>query len=643
MKKNTKYTLVLIMFSLLLTVPVQAQSLKLKKANNYYQQFAYDKAVKAYEALKEKTPGVYRNLAKSYLMLGNINKAEQYYVDLIATNQYQPEDVFDYASVLLMDKKYDEAANWMEKFYKLKPNDLRAKAFMENPLYYRDLLKSDPKMVLTNIDINTKFEDFSPVFYKNNQVVFASSRDNGYVVTKKWDGNLQPFLDLYVADITDGNNLTNVSKFNNVVNKKYHDAPATFNANGDYMIITRNIYNDSKLKDNKLWLYETFLIDNQYWSEPKPIYFNSDNFSNGQATLSPDGNTMYFVSDRPGGYGGTDIYKSVRGLDGRWSEPENLGDKINTEGNEMFPIYDAKGDYLFYSSNGLPGLGGLDIFVSKIKHDGSLTKPINLGAPINSNRDDFSLVYNTDGSGFISSNRPGGKGDDDIYSFKNMPKYNDKIKECYISGIVSDKETKEPLIFAKVYLLNDKGQKIKEFETAADGKYEFGIDCGNAYQIYVLREAYDDSHATIDSKQFETPKIVKNFALKRPLSLGKNEMCDHKITPIYYDLDKFFIRYKDKVSLDKIISLMNKFPEMKLEVSSYTDSRASKPYNVVLSKNRTMSVIKYLTDHGIDKNRLVAKWFGELYPVNACVDGVKCSDEEYQQNRRTEFKILNCQ
>ncbi len=642
MKINTKYTLVLVFFSLLMTVPTQAQSLRLKKANKYYQQFAYDKAIKAYEALKEKTPGVYRNLAKSYLMLGNINKAEQNYAELMASNQYQPEDIFDYASVLRMDKKYDEAANWMEKFYKIKPNDLRAKAFMENPLYYRELLQADPQMVLTNVEANTKYEDFSPVFYKNNEVVFASSRDNGYMLTKKWDGNRQPFLDLYAADLTEGNNLTNVRKFNNVVNKKYHDAPATFNAAGDYMIVTRNIYND-KVKDNKLWLYESQLMDGQYWSEPQPLYFNSENFSNGQASLSPDGKTMYFTSDRPGGFGGTDIYKSVRGMDGKWSEPQNLGPKINTEGNEMFPVFDAKGGYLFYSSNGLPGLGGLDIFVSKIKRDGSLTKPVNLGAPINSNMDDFSFIYNADGSGFISSNRPGGKGDDDIYSFKNMPKFNNKIKECYITGIVTDKETKEPLVFAKVYLLDDKGHKIKQVETGLDGKYDFGIDCGNTYQIYVLREAYNDAKATIDSKKYDTPKIVKNFALERPEAVGKKEMCDYKIQPIYYDLDKFFIRYKDKVRLDKIISLMNKYPEMKIEVASYTDSRASKPYNVILSKNRTMSVIKYLTDHGISKDRLVAKWFGELYPVNACVDGVKCTEEEYQQNRRSEFKILNCE
>jgi len=645
MKIYTKQRIVLVLLSLMLGFSASAQSLRLKKANKYFKEYAYDKAVRAYESIDDKTPAIYRNLAKSYVMLNNLDKAEENYSSLMSSGAYQPEDVYDYASVLMMNKKYDEAANWMEKFYKLKPDDSRAKAYMANPLYYRDLLQSDPKMALNNLDINTPYEDFSPVYYKDNEVVFASSRDNSHLINRKWNGNRQPFLDLYLADLTDGNNLTNVRKFNEVVNKKYHDAPATFNQAGDYMIVTRNIYTKDKLNDNKLWLYESHLIDNSYWDDPTPLYFNDKNFSTGQASLSPDGKIMYFVSDRPGGFGGTDIYKTVKGIDGKWSVPENLGPKINSEGNEMFPYYDAKGNYLFFSSNGWPGLGGLDVFVTKVKRDGSYTKPQNLGAPINSNRDDFGFIYKQDGSGFVSSNRAGGKGDDDIYSYKNMPNFQDKIKECYLSGTITDKTTQEPLAYAQVILTDAAGNKLKEVETKADGKYDFGIDCGNVYNVLVLRQPYNEAKANIDTKTYDTPNIVKDFALEKPGEklLEKDQLCDHKIAPIYYDLDKFYIRFKDKLKLDKIVALMNKYPEMKLEVSSYTDSRASKPYNVKLSKNRTMSAINYLTSHGISKDRLVAKWFGELYPVNGCVDGVKCSEAEHQLNRRTEFKILNCE
>jgi outer membrane protein OmpA-like peptidoglycan-associated protein len=643
MKINNKSLIVLMFLSFFISMPVHSQSLKLRKANKYFESFSYDKAIKLYEEIEDKTPGVYRNLAKSYLMLGNTEKAEQYYNELMGAGQYKPIDVYDYAGVLMMNKKYDEAANWMEKYYKLRPDDRRAQAFMANPLYYRDLLKSDPQMVLNDLDVNTAYSDFSPVYYQDNQVVFASSRGDSRLINRRWNGNEQPFVKLYQADLTAGGNLTNVQEFTDVINKEYHDGPATFNADGDYMIVTRNIYDKSGLQDNKLWLYESHLIDGEYWEDPQPLYFNDTKFSSGQASLSPDGTVMYFASDRPGGFGGTDIYRSYKGKDGRWSEPENLGDKINSEGNEMFPYYDARGGYLFFSSNGWPGLGGLDIFVSKVRSDGSFTPVQNMGAPINSNRDDFSFIYNEKGHGFLSSNRYGGQGDDDIYSFNNMPAFKDKIEDCSLSGVVRDKDTHEPLGFAKVIMLDDKGNKLKEVETRLDGRYDLPIDCGNVYDLYVLREGYYDAKAHIDSKTFESSKIVKDFDMVRPQTKVEDDLCKVKIAPIYYDLDKFYIRYKDKVRLDKIVSLMKKYPTMVLEVSSYTDSRASKPYNVKLSKNRTMSVINYLTKEGISKDRLVAKWFGELYPVNACVDGVPCSEEEYQQNRRTEFKILNCE
>ncbi len=643
MKRNKRYPLVVIFLTLLLGLSsVQAQSLRLKKADKYFQEFSYDKAVKAYERIEDKNADIYRNLAKSYLMLGDTGKSEDNYSQLMSTGKYKPEDVYDYASVLLMNKKYDEAANWMQKYAKLKPQDSRARAFMENPLYYRDLLKSDLKVQLTNQDINTKYEDFSPTYYKDNQVVFASSRDNKLLVNRKWNGNRQPYLDLYVADLESGNTLSNPLKFDKNVNKKYHDAPATFNKEGDYMVVTRNIYDEKNLKDNKLWLYDSHLQYEQYWSAPRPLHFNDKTYSCGQASMTPDGQVMYFASDMPGGFGGTDIYKVTRNSDGSWGEPVNLGARINTEGNEMFPYFDSKGGYLFYSSNGLPGLGGLDIFVSKERRDGSYTKPLNMGSPINSNRDDFSFIYKEDGSGFLSSNRSGGKGDDDIYGFSNLNKFKDKIQDCYLSGTITDKRTQQALDFARVILYDYQGKELGSFETKQDGKYMYPVDCGSVYKVVVLHDGYKKAQSDIDTKSFNTSEIVKDFALEKPMEDPNKGLCDHKIQPLYYDLDKFYIRYNDKVKLDEIVTLMNKYPQMVLEVASHTDARASKPYNVTLSHNRTNSVVNYLVEHGINKDRIVAKWFGEIYPVNGCVDGVKCSEEEHQQNRRTEFRILNC-
>jgi tetratricopeptide (TPR) repeat protein len=229
MRPYRKTSILLTLFGLFIGMTLQSQPLRLKKADKYFREFSYDKAIKAYESLDDKGADVYRNLAESYLMLGDTGKAEDNYSNLMNTGKYKPEDVYDYASVLLMNKKYDEAANWLQKYYKLKPEDKRAQLFMKDPLYYRDLLKSDLKVGLSNLDINTAYEDFSPVYYKDNQVVFASSRDKKLLVNRKWNGNRQPYLDLYKSELSSDNTLSNVVKFDKHVNKKYHDAPATFN------------------------------------------------------------------------------------------------------------------------------------------------------------------------------------------------------------------------------------------------------------------------------------------------------------------------------------------------------------------------------------------------------------------------------
>ena len=644
MKINKKQTLTLFIFSILMSFGMQAQSLRLKKADKYFHEFSYDKAIKAYKKIDDKTPTIYRNMAKSYLVLGNAAQAEESYGNLMNTGKYKAQDVYNYARVLLMNKRYDEAAGWMQKYYKLNPKDSRAIKFMQDPDYYKDLLKVDSRVILNNLDINTEYEDFSPTYYKDTEVVFASSRGKSFLVDRNWNGNRQPFLDLYKAELAENNSLTDVQSFDENVNKEYHDAPATFNKAGDHMIVTRNIYTDDKVKENKLWLYESDLEYEKYWSAPQPLHFNSKEYSCGQASLSPDGQVMYFTSDMPGGKGGTDIYKVEKKSDGTWGTPVNLGDRINTEGNEMFPFYDAENGYLFFSSEGLPGLGGLDIFATKVRRDGSFTQPKNLGAPINSNADDFSFIYKEDGSGFLSSNRVGGKGDDDIYSFMNLMKFKEAVKDCYLAGTITDKVTQEPLDFARVILYSKDGKKLESFETEQDGKYMYPIDCGDAYKLVVVHDGYEKATAEIDSKNFDTPKIIKDFALVKfaDQNTKADDMCDLRIKPLYYDLDKFFIRYNDKVQLDEIVALMNKYPQMVLEVSSHTDSRATKQYNVELSHNRTNSVVEYLVEHGVNKDRLVPKWFGELRLTNACSDGVKCTEAEHQMNRRTEFRILNC-
>ncbi len=646
MKKKQQLLLLVI---LLIFNSLNAQKSRVRQADSYFENFSYAKAIIAYKNLKYKSPRVYRNIAKSYLMLGHTDKAEEYYNELINTGKYNASDLYSLASVLQMNKKYEEASSWMQKYAQRNPADSRGRRFVENPTYYEELIVIDTTVSLNNLAINTKYQDFSPTYYKKDKVAFASSRDDSYFVNRKWNGNNQPFLDLYIADLQDNNVLSNVRKFSKKVNKKFHDAPATFNKDGNVMIITRNNYEKiiakkGKVCDNNLMLYESILSDKQVWSNPEKLSFNNKNYSCGQASLTPDGQTMYFASNMPGGFGGTDIYIVKRTADGTWGKPKNLGNRINTEGNEMFPYFDEKNNFLFYSSNGLPGLGGLDVFVAKVRRDGSFTLPTNLGAPVNTNKDDFSFIYKIDGSGFLSSNRDGGKGDDDIYGFVNLHKFKSRINEMYLSGVIIDKNTGEPLKYTRVILYDKAGNMVGDFETKEDGKYDYPIDYGKSYTMVVEHSGYDKKETLINTKETGKKDIVRNFEfIKIKTNEDKlKELCAIRIAPLYFNLDKYYILDVEKPTLDRIVAILNKYPAIILEVSSYTDSRASKRYNKRLSKRRTKAVVKYLVSKGIDKDRLVSKWFGEENLVNACADGVKCSEKEHQMNRRSEFKILNC-
>jgi outer membrane protein OmpA-like peptidoglycan-associated protein len=634
---NKKYFFLVLMLPLFV-FQAQGQSWKLKKANEYFERYDYEKAVSLYESLKEKTPEVYRNLSYAYYVMGDYQKSAGAYSKLIEGGGYEAKDLYRYAYLLRMLGKYDEAKEWMSKFAAMNPNDSRAKRFLENSAYYDELLIPDPAVELKNVSVNGKNADFGPSYYKDGFIVFASSRGFGHL----WSGNEQPFLDLYKSKVTEDFDLKDMIKFYGDVNDKYHDGPAAFNANGDYMILTRNIYGQ-KVEDNKLWLYESEW-DGREWSEPVPLHFNSKDYSCGHATLSKDGNRMYFVSDMPGGMGSTDLYYVEKKSNGEWGNPVHLGNVLNTEGKEMFPYFDEEEGYLFYASDGLPGLGGMDIFVAKLQDDGSFSEPVNLGAPVNTNFDDFALIFKTD-NGFMSSNREGGKGDDDIYAFTGLKKFKDKFKKYYLAGVVKNEATGTPLPGVKIKIYKD-GELYKELIADDSGSFKVEVPKGD-YKVEVEKPGYESEPVSIAAKEFvDKTEVTLALPMKRSdvvVDQGDGvDLCSVKINPIYYDLDKYYIRADAEQNLNEIVALMKKYPEMKLEVISHTDSRASHAYNMRLSERRTRSAIKYLVSKGIDGSRLVGKWKGETEPVNECVDGVECSEDKHQLDRRTEFKIIGC-
>lgn len=472
-----------------------AQTGAAKKGTKYYSNYSYSKAIKKLSPLKEKTVDVNRKLADSYMRLGNVEKAEEYYAIVANSAEATSNDAYNYFYALREQGKYTESETWIKKFHGTSASDTRGVEYAQNIGSFTKLKTDDGRFKIKNLDINTAQQDFGVTYYKDNQVVFASSRGGLKATDRKWNGNGLNFLNLYVADRATANELTKEKQFSKSINKKYHEGPAAFSGDNTFMVFTRDNY-ENKSTDGikKLQLFSAELKDGN-WSKPTPFTFNNKEYSCGQPSLTADGKTMYFTSDMPGGKGGTDIYKSTRGSDGVWSTPENLGAKINTEGNEMFPNLHKDG-MLFFSSNGHVGLGGLDVFVAQAK-DGKIGKIQNVGTPVNDTRDDFSFILADDQkSGYFASNRIGGKGDDDIYSFALYKpfKFGKQIK-----GIAKDKMG---IIVAttKIHLYDSKGKVLETVTTGDDGAYTFDVENDDTYKLDGVKEKYFDGKNTADTK-----------------------------------------------------------------------------------------------------------------------------------------------
>ena len=636
--KNLPYKSFLLLFFIASTA-AHGQLWKRKQAEDLYWRFAYTKAIPLYETLKHKMPKDYRNLADCYYHLGKFDKAAGTYKKFFEQGGYSVEDLYNMSYYLMMSGNYEEGLKWMKKYARLRPNDSRARRFLENPDYYQQLLNEKSDVVLKNVSTNYKNSDFGPAYYKDSTIVFTSARGFG----REWNGNEQPFLDLFVANETKDGDLVNAKRFMGDINKKYHDGPAAFNAEGNYMVITRNIYQSKvglqKIYSNRLWLYESFLKDNGKWSKPQPLPFNGLNYSCGHPSLSADGNTLYFASDMPGGYGKSDIYVVHRDGNGRWQSPINLGPQINTEGDEKFPFYDEKDGFLFFASDGLPGLGGLDLFVSKIGENGKkYSKPVNLAVPMNTRFDDFSMIYDqASHSGYMSSNRPGGKGDDDIYAFKNLMNFIQLAKFYDIVGTVHNKDTGKPIVNATVTVKDKKGRIVNQTITDDKGDYSFKqfID-PSGYVVEVHKKSFKPVSKKVVKADLKTFLIKKDFVLEPKIPA----YCKLSISPLYYDLDKSIIKEEYYPKLDSVVDLMKQYPNMRIIIASHTDSRATSEYNMELSKRRAYAVRDYLVKKGIDTSRMEVEWYGETQLVNECSDGVPCPEEKHRLNRRTEFIII---
>ena len=622
---------------------------ELEKANEMYKNFSYVDAIKIYERIAQKgfvNQEMLQSLGNAYYYNAEYKKALPWYEQLFQEGKYKvkPEYYYRYAQTLKSVGDYTQADKMMAKFVELtNANDTRAALFEENKDYQTVIKNNSGRFQLNNASINTENSEYGTALY-GDKIVFAGATDARKAKhgVSQWTG--ESFYDLYEAEHFD-QKLGNRKPFSSSVNTQFNESTPVFTKDGNTMYFTRNNYVNKKLSSD---IENTILLKilratkdkNGNWGDIVEVPFNSDQYNVAHPALSPDEKYLYFASDMPGSFGNSDIFRVEILGDNQYGTPENLGNIINTAGRESFP-YISKDNVLYYSSDGIPGLGGLDIFAAKFNADGSTSKPVNIGMPGNSADDDFCFVFNSDSKiGFLTSNRPGGKGKDDIYSF-----HEDKplLFSCQknIKGIVKDAKTKAIIANAKVILSDKVMKEVSTDQSKTDGTFTFEkVNCNDShYYLRGEKEKYETAEVNVivgkDEVVYEILLNPRQVAVEKGMDLAKV----FEIKEIKFDYNKANIRPDAAVELTKIVEVMREYPKMKIDIRSHTDSRGADSYNLKLSDRRAKATLEWIVKQGIDRKRLKAKGYGETRLVNGCSNGVPCSEEEHQENRRSEFII----
>ena len=646
-----KYYISILLFSFF-ALQLSAQVNSDNKADKEYDRFAYIDAIKTYERMYErgyKSPDMLLKLANAYYFNGDLENAAKYYKELYAAETIvKPEFYYRFAQSLKSIKEYEKADEMMARFNKENGNDLRAKLALTQKDYLEVIKKNSGRYIIENAGINSEYSDYGSSYYKEN-LVFTTARDTGNFVKRMdpWTG--EGFTNLYQSSIDADGSLKDVRRAFKNLNTKFHESTPVFTKDGTTVYFTRNNYNNGKRGKNAnettlLKVYKATL-KGESWDAITELPFNSDNYSVAHPALSFDEKTMYFASDMPGTLGQSDIYKVSINDDGTFGTPENLGKTINTEGRETFPFSTEKNE-LYFASDGHPGLGGLDVFVSKARQDGSFKEVLNVGEPLNSSKDDFGFLFNTNTKiGYVTSNRDGGLGGDDIYKAKETRPIEYPCEQ-FLAGTVADVETGEMIENAKVSLYDSSYKLLKSATTNAKGEFDFGeVDCEAKYYIKTEKEAYntDEISTTIADNTGKTIVPVTIEKTLKKVTVGDDIAKAFGIKIIYFDLNKYNIRPDAALELSKILDVMVQNPTIKIDIRSHTDSRNTAAYNEKLSERRAASTKEWLIQNGVNQSRLTAKGYGESQLVNKCADGVECTEEEHQANRRSEFVIVSIQ
>jgi peptidoglycan-associated lipoprotein len=604
-----------------------------KSGNKYYNDLAYAKAAEQYEkALKKKNiPDARFKLADSYRKMNNSVKAEENYAIAVTLPEAQAIHKFYYAQQLMKNGKCEEAKKWLSENQTENVFTQVAKNMIASCDEHAKLMRDSARYVVERLSLSTPGSEFSPVKYKDG-IVFTGEQ-SGVSKGKFSPYTGRPYYSLYYAK-KENSKWAKAEPLSRAETQKFHNTSATFSPDGNTMFYTASNTAGKKMMNSSdgivnFSVRKATLQNDKWHTDEMLLPFTSKDYSTGQPTMSADGTTMYFASDMPGGMGGSDIYM-VKYENGTWGTPVNLGGTINTAGNEMFPV--ISGNTLYYSSDGIVGLGGLDIYKTE-NTNGSWSPPENMEYPVNSVRDDFGFMPDSMSAvtGYFSSNRESDDGSDHIYTFVK------KELIFVVDGMAVEKDSDKPLAGVTVTLTNKLTGNKENVTTGDDGTFSFKLTPETEFNIAGTKDHFFTQSAdvsTVDKHASENMVVHLRMEVE-PVVVEKI----YTVPNIYYDYDKADIRPDAAVQLDSVAGVLKMNPTIKIELMSHTDARGTAEYNEKLSQRRAEAAVKYLTRKGIDKTRMTAKGYGETMLTNHCKDDTPCSEAEHQANRRTEFKV----
>lgn len=638
-----------------------SQPRQLKKSDTEYDRLAYMDAQQMYLKIVKngyESQELYQNLGDTYYYNNDYVNANRWYAKAFEYDKstITKEYYFKYIQTLKSSGKYDKIEDIMEFYVQTHGVDQYIENYRANKDYMRKIAVQSDRYTIKNLKMNSPSQDFGVSLIDDGQkVLFSSSQDSSFMVqfVNKWTN--REFLNIYSADVdTTTAELSNIEKLGAGINTRFHESNAIYTNDGKTVYFTRNNFLRNRFRTssdniNKLKIYRaTRKSQDASWGEIEELSINGNEFSTAHPALNKEESRLYFASDRPGSKSSlkgdrlSDIWYVDIDSDGSLGNPVNL-EAINTHGNEMFPYVGESGS-LYFASTGHQGLGGLDVFMVELENGEPAGEVINLGTPINSPQDDFALVINSKGKGYFSSNRESGKGLDDIYSFtENKP----VVCETEIAGVVRSKLSNETLEGSTVYFVDEDNKVLSQTQVGPDGAYLFYGECNRNYTVKGELETYDPAEAYVQTLAVKDEPYRANLFLSKSIKdkidniqVGDDLAKALNINMIYFDFDKSNIREDAEIELQKVLLFMETYPTVKIDIRSHTDSRANDAYNVKLSDRRAKSTRAYLIMKGISPDRLTAKGYGESMLVNECSNGVSCTPEQHQLNRRSEFIIV---